>query len=142
MGLRSYQELKVWQVGMQIAREAYLLSKGFPKDEIYGLVTQMRRAAVSVPANIAEGHARESTKEFLRFLLVARGSLAELETHVLLAQDLGYCRADQANQVLQKCHEEGRMLRGLQRSLQSRLKSPPSPPSSLVSRPSPLSPES
>ncbi len=86
MGVRSYGELKVWQTGMQLSRQVYQLTRSFPNHEMYGLSGQMQRAAVSAPANIAEGHARNSTKQFLHHLSIARGSLAELETFLILAQ--------------------------------------------------------
>ena len=120
MQVQSYRELKVWQLGMELTREVYLLVKELPEYELYGLSSQMRRAAVSIPANIAEGHARESTKEFLRYLSIARGSLAELETFLLLAENLEYCERSQTGRLLQECDEEGRMLRGLQRRLKAK----------------------
>ena len=129
MEVRSYQQLKVWQVGMQLVRAVYLLSDQFPKHEQYGLTSQIRRAAVSVPANIAEGHARDSTKEFLHHVSIAQGSLAEVETMIILAEDLGYCTRTKTNELLQQCAEEGRMLRGLQKTLKLRTRSRPLPPS-------------
>ena len=77
MMINSYRELKVWQLGMQLVKDIYLLTRQFPNQELYGLTSQVRRASVSIPANIAEGHARESTKEFLRYISIAQGSLAE-----------------------------------------------------------------
>jgi four helix bundle protein len=88
--MNSYQELLVWQRGMEIAKLVYQLTSQFPKSEQYGLTSQLQRAAVSIPANIAEGHARDSTKEFLRYLSIVRGSLAELETLLLLSRDFSY----------------------------------------------------
>lgn len=87
---RSFRDLRVWQAGMELAVEVYELTGVFPKHEIYGLTSQMRRAAVSVPSNIAEGHTRESTTEYLRFISIAHGSLAELQTQLELAGRLGY----------------------------------------------------
>lgn len=87
---KSYRELIVWQKSMELAEKVYLLVKALPKEETYALSDQMRRAAVSIPSNIAEGHARQSQKEFLQFLCIARGSRAELETQLLLARRLGY----------------------------------------------------
>ena len=92
MSVRNYRDLLVWQIGMGIAKQVYLLTRGFPKEEMYGLSSQMRRAAVSIPANIAEGHSRDSTKEYLRHLSIAQGSLAELETFFMLAQELDYAK--------------------------------------------------
>ena len=87
---KSYKELIVWQKSMKLAEKVYLLVKALPREETYALSDQIRRAAVSIPSNIAEGHARQSQKEFLQLLCIARGSRAELETQLLLAQRLGY----------------------------------------------------
>jgi four helix bundle protein len=125
MKVRSYQELRVWQLGMQLARDVYQLSQTFPRHELYGLSAQMRRAAVSVPANIAEGHARESTKDYLRHLSIAMGSLAELETFLILAETLAYCSAHPVSELLKECDHEGKMLRMLQKRLQAKLDSRP-----------------
>ena len=90
MTIRSYRDLEVWQKGMDLAAECYRITEGFPGHERYGLASQLQRAAASVPANIAEGQARQHTKEFLQFLSVASGSLAEVETYLLLAVRLNY----------------------------------------------------
>ncbi len=82
MTIKSYRDLEVWNVAMDLAASCYTLTRLFPKDELYGMTSQIRRAAASIPANIAEGHGREHTKEFLNHLSVARGSLMELETHL------------------------------------------------------------
>ncbi len=121
--MKSYRELKVWQLGMELAKEVYVLTREFPKHETYGLTSQVRRAAVSVPANIAEGHAKGWTKDFLRHLSITCGSLAEVETHLILADSLGYCKDQQTTRLLDKCAEERRMLSGLQRSLRNKLPS-------------------
>jgi four helix bundle protein len=121
MAVASYRQLKVWQLGVQLAKSAYLLSQKFPKHELYGLTSQMRRAAVSVVANIAEGHARDSTREFLHHISIALGSLAELETMLVLALDLEYCVTADTAEILRDSDEEGRMLRGLQKTLKSKL---------------------
>ncbi len=89
MGIQSYRELEVWQLGMDLAEECYRVTKGFPKEELFGMTSQIRRAAASIPANIAEGQGREHTKEFLHHLSVARGSLMELETHLMLVNGSG-----------------------------------------------------
>jgi four helix bundle protein len=123
MDVTSYRQLKVWQSGIQLVKSVYVLSQKFPKDELYGLTSQMRRAAVSIPANIAEGHARDSTKEFLHHISIALGSLAELETMFVLVQELGYGDADTVAALLRHSDEEGRMLHGLQRTLKSKLSS-------------------
>ena len=88
--VKTYRDLLVWQQGMELCRIIYRLSRSFPKEEVYGLTSQMRRAAVSVPSNIAEGHARDSRAEYLRFLSIATGSLSELQTQIMIANDLGY----------------------------------------------------
>jgi len=89
MAVQSYQELKVWQKAMDLAVACYQATKPFPNEGMYGLTIQMRRAATSIPANIAEGQARQHTKEFLHFLAVARGSTKKVETHLILSHRLG-----------------------------------------------------
>lgn len=120
MALESYRQLKVWQLGMELAKDIYLLTQKFPRYEIYGLSSQLQRSAVSVPANLAEGHAKNSTKEFLRHISIAQGSLAETETHLLLAESLSYVKSNEINKILEKCTEERKMLSGLRRSLKSK----------------------
>ena len=90
--LKNYKELKVWQRSYQLCLEIYGITKGFPKEERYGLSSQIRRAAVSVPSNIAEGYGRKTTPEYIRFLYIAYGSNCELETQILLSKDLGILR--------------------------------------------------
>jgi four helix bundle protein len=85
-----HHDLRVWQDGMTLVRQIYALTQSFPKEEIYGLSLQLRRAAISIPSNIAEGAARSSRKEFIQYPVVARGSLSELETQLLIAKELGY----------------------------------------------------
>lgn len=92
MHIRSYKELIVWQKAMDLAEDVQRVSQRFPKEELYGLTSQLRPAAVSVPSNIAEGQARQSKAEFLNFLSIANGSLADVETQLLLAQRFGYLR--------------------------------------------------
>ena len=106
---------------MELAETVYALASRLPREETYGLISQLQRAAVSVPSNIAEGHARESTREYLRYLLIARGSLAELETQLLLCQRLQLLGAPDVEKALGASDEIGKMLRGLQRSLNERL---------------------
>lgn len=91
-GFKDHKELEAWKRAMRLAREVYRVSSGFPKEEQLGLLPQLRRAAVSVPSNIAEGAARNSDKELVRFLYIAMGSIAELETQLLLAKEFGYLR--------------------------------------------------
>ncbi|MFZ3153177.1 four helix bundle protein [Pseudomonas sp.] len=98
--MRTHHNLRAWKLSMQLVEDIYQLTKNFPASEQYGLTSQMRRAAVSVPSNIAEGAARESMAEFLRFLVIARGSLSELETQCLLAQRVGFIRSAEEPLVL------------------------------------------
>ena len=121
MQVNSYRELKVWQLGMQLAKDVYLLTQRFPKHEAYGLSSQLQRAVTSIPANLAEGHARDSTKDFLRHISIAQGSLAETETHLLLAESLDYLQSNGVAVILEKCAEERRMLSGLRRKLKAKL---------------------
>ena len=112
------ENLQVWQKAMALVKEVYRLTKGFPKDELYGLTAQMRRAAVSVPVNIAEGKGRYHTKEYLQFLYMARGSLYEEMTLIRVAQDLAYLPRLHAEALEKLCGEITAMLNGLIRSLQ------------------------
>ena len=98
----------------------YRLTQIMPKNEMYGLISQLQRAAVSIPANIAEGQARQHTKEFLQYLSIAYGSLAELETHIQIAERLDYIDPDDAENTLNKTAQIGRMLNGLRRSLRKK----------------------
>jgi four helix bundle protein len=102
---------------MELAVEAYSLSRSFPKHETYGLGIRIQRATVSVAANIAEGHAAGPTKHFLRFLAIAQGSLAELETHLMLAERIGYCDPKRIGPFLNRCFEEARKSRAIRRRL-------------------------
>ncbi|MDP2726984.1 MAG: four helix bundle protein [Dehalococcoidia bacterium] len=106
-----------WQKGYQLSLDIYKATGTFPSTEAYGLVSQMRRAAVSIPANIAEGYNRQHRKEYVQFLSVARGSLAELETYLLLARDLGYLGEDRFGPLDGLRKDAGRILSGLIRSL-------------------------
>lgn len=115
--VKHYKELKIWQKGMAVSKAVYELTSNFPADERFGLTAQMRRAAVSVPSNIAEGQARHGTREFLLFLSHASGSLAELETQLLLSIDLGYCKESEADVILQEIGELQRMLAAIKRKL-------------------------
>jgi four helix bundle protein len=119
-GIKGFRDLKVWQLGMEIVEGVYRLTNVFPKDELYALTNQVRRAAVSVPANIAEGHARAFTKEYLRHISIAVGSLAEVETYLELSVRLKYCEQSTINNLQALVDEERRMLRGLQRALRPR----------------------
>lgn len=115
---RSYRDLRVWQEAMALAEICYRQTRGFPRDELFGLTAQIRRAAASIPANIAEGWGRDSTGAYVQFLRVAQGSCKELETHALLAQKVLDRPTDELAPVLEQCEVVGKMLRGLIRSLQ------------------------
>ena len=115
--MAGYRELKVWRLAMELAEDVYKLCTEFPRNEVYGLTSQLQRAAVSIPSNIAEGQARNSSKEFNHFLGIARGSLAELETQIMLAQRLEFLSTEKANPALEKAEEIGKMLKGLQNSI-------------------------
>jgi four helix bundle protein len=119
--IRNYRDLVVWQLGMDIALQVYHATKEFPADERFGLTSQVRRAAASVPANIAEGHARSSTKDYLRYVAIAIGSLAETATFIELVGRLGYDDIDELRRIFELTIEERRMLRALQKSLRNRL---------------------
>ena len=110
---KSYRELIVWQKAMILARQAYTLSKALPKSEAYGLLAQIRRAAVSVPSNIAEGHGRLTDSQFRHFLGNARGSLYELQTQLELACDLGYIDREPLRELMAGGAEVGRLINGL-----------------------------
>lgn len=116
--IRSYRDLDVWQLGMQIGKESYFLTRSFPREELYGFTSQIRRSAVSIPANIAEGYGRDSRREYLQFLRIAQGSLKELETHLLLAADVNLTSAASIELILKLCEQTGRMLHSLIRKLQ------------------------
>ena len=114
----GFKDLLVWRKGIQLVKETYKLTKPFPADERFGLVSQMRRAAVSIPSNIAEGQARRTTGEFIQFISQAEGSLAELDTQLILAEELGYAKPDQAAPATDLVSELKRMLNALRRTLQ------------------------
>lgn len=100
MAISSFRDLRVWQSGMDLVDHVYRLAKSFPREELHGLTAQLRRAAVSVPSNIAEGHTREHSKEYLHHLSVAQASLAELQTQLEIAMRLEYISQDHLNQIL------------------------------------------
>jgi len=119
--VKSYRDLKVWQAAMKLADLVYRQTETFPKRETFGLRLQLEKAAVSVPSNIAEGHARDSTGEFLHHVSYALGSIAELETQTILASWRRYISEAAPEEVLASADEVGKLLRGLQKSLKSRI---------------------
>ena len=118
---RSYRELVAWQKAMKFVTEIYAATQRFPSEERYGLTNQLRRAAVSIPSNIAAGQARFSHKEFHHFLGQARGSLVEIETQLLIARELKYLQLAQAEDLLATADELGRVLNGLIASIKNRV---------------------
>lgn len=119
--IRSYRDLKVWRRAVALTTACYRLTTGFPKHETYGLTVQIRRSAVSVASNIAEGHGRRRTRDYLRFLSIANGSLMELETQLVIAGNLKYVAPDAGRRLLARSMEVGRMLAGLIRALRKQL---------------------
>ncbi|MGA8274216.1 MAG: four helix bundle protein [Candidatus Sulfotelmatobacter sp.] len=115
--VQSYRDLVVWKKSMNLVLSVYRSTQDFPKTETYGLTSQLRRGAVSVPSNIAEGQARLSTGEFKQFLGHARGSLMEIQTQILIARDLGYLPHGESDKLLTDAAEVGRLLNGLLKSL-------------------------
>lgn len=121
MEINYYTDLKVWQRSMDLAVTIYQKVRILPKEELFGLSDQMRRAVVSIPSNIAEGQQRNSLKEYIHFLYLAKGSLAELETQLLLCERLGYISIDQTEPMKKECAEIGKMLNVLIKRLQDKL---------------------
>jgi len=115
--IKSYKDLEVWVIGMELAKEIYKLSGGLPKEELYGITSQIRRAAVSIPSNIAEGQQRHYRKEFVQFLYQAMGSLAELETQLILVKELYTLDVNQG--LCEKMDKLGKKLRNLLKTLAS-----------------------
>jgi four helix bundle protein len=117
MKVRNYQELIVWQRAMDLVEDVYKATKDFPREELYALTSQIRRAAVSIPSNIAEGQGRRTTADFLRHLSIAYGSLREVETQALIARRLRYIAQAKLDGVMNRAGEVGRLLNGLMASL-------------------------
>ena len=120
MEIKNYRNLEVWQKAIDLVVESYKITERFPKNETFGLASQLQRASVSVPSNIAEGRHRRYAKEFLRHLSISYGSLAELETHVEIAKRLDYIDSQEAKAIYERTAEIGRMLNGLRRSIEKK----------------------
>jgi len=118
--ITSYQDLKVWQLAMDLAFDCYKVTRAFPRDELYGMTSQIRRASSSIAANIAEGHGRENTGSFIQFLRIGQGSLKELETYLVLAARLEFIDAKQSKELLGVTEEIGKMIRSMIRRLQEK----------------------
>jgi four helix bundle protein len=117
MSQKTYAELIVWRKALDLTVSVYRYTEILPKTELYGLTSQMRRAGISIPSNIAEGQARWSRKSFLLHLTIARGSLSELETQIILAHELGFFSYQQRNELMDQCLEVKRLINGLAKSL-------------------------
>ena len=120
MPVKSYRDLKVWEKAMDLVVECYKLTRALPKTETYGLISQIQRAAVSVPANIAEGHGREHLGDYLHHLSIANGSLMELQTHLLICTRLSFLGEGELKPVMNLTDELSRMLAGLTKKLKER----------------------
>lgn len=118
--MKTYQELNVWQAAMELSVRCYNATREFPRDELFGLTSQIRRASVSVPANIAEGWGRQSTKDYIRFLRIAHGSLKEIETHLILSYRVGLLPKNELAEFERQADAIGKMLSALIRSLQNK----------------------
>ena len=116
----DYKDLLVWQKSVALVKQVYRISRQFPPDERFGLAIQVRRAAVSIPSNIAEGQARHSSKEFIQFLSHAEGSVAEVDTQLTLAMELAFCSRSELREALHLVLELRRMLNSLRRKLMTR----------------------
>jgi four helix bundle protein len=121
--IKSFRDLDIWQKGIVLVKEIYKETLRLPREESYGLTSQLRRAAVSIPSNIAEGHIRQHRAEFRHFLSVALGSLAELETQIIISKELEYVSAEASQKLIDELNSLGRMIR----SLMKRLSNPQSP---------------
>lgn len=121
MPVQSYRDLIAWQKAMELVKLVYDLTRKFPKEEMFGLTLQIRKAVVSVPSNIAEGQGRNSTRDFLRHLSISYGSLMETETQTLIAEMQTYITAGESREVMEKSAEVGRLVNGLVNSLERRL---------------------
>ena len=124
---RSFRGLLVWRQAMDLARDSYFLTKEFPKEELYGLTSQIRRAAVSIPANIAEGSGRSTRKDYVNFLRIAQGSLRELETYLLLAPEIGLVQSEAVEALLARVGSVARLLNRLIQAIEHGLNQPLTP---------------
>ncbi len=115
--IASYKDLDVWKRAIELTKKVYVLTKEFPKEEMYGLVNQMRRCAVSIPSNIAEGKTRQYKNEYIQFLYISLGSCAEIETQIVISQEMNYINNENKDLLLEELDHIGRMLRNLIKSL-------------------------
>jgi four helix bundle protein len=115
--IKSFRDLNIWQKGIDLVKDIYKETQNFPRQEIYGLTNQIRRAAISIPSNIAEGHIRQHRAEFRQFLSVALGSLAELETQIVISRELNYISTEKSLNLIDQMGSLGKMIRGLIKKL-------------------------
>jgi four helix bundle protein len=115
--MRNFKQLKIWQKGIEIAKQSFKLTSGFPKQETFGISSQITKAAVSIPSNIAEGSSRSSEKDYNRFLEISLGSAFELETQLLISDAINYGDKDLRNEILKNIDEEQKMIMGFMNSL-------------------------
>jgi four helix bundle protein len=120
MALKIHKDLTVWQESIKLVKEIYSLTSEFPKEEVYSLTAQIKRAAISIPSNIAEGAARDSNKEYIHFLYIALGSVAELDTQLIIAGGLNFIDEKDFNEISEKLDSIGKMLSGLIKYRQSK----------------------
>ena len=118
--LKNYKELKVWEKAYKLCLDIYTVTKCFPKEEIYGLTSQIRRSAVSIPSNIAEGYGRKTTSEYVRFLYIAYGSVCELETQTMISGDLDYMKKEKLQELREELGDVERMLKAMIKSLENK----------------------
>lgn len=117
MNIKTYKDLMIWQKGIALVKLVYNNLEGFPKDEIFGLQSQIKRASVSIPSNIAEGWGRDSTQNYIQFLRISRGSLFELETQIIIAKELNYISESNFNEIIVLITEESKMLNAFIKTL-------------------------
>ena len=115
--IKNFQDLRIWQKGIEVVKDIYILTKKFPKEELFGLTSQMRRSAVSIPSNIAEGFRRYHNKEYKQFLYIAMGSCAELETQIIITHELGYLNDTDKIEIIEKLKYICRMINQLIKKL-------------------------
>ena len=118
--ITSFKQLKIWQKGIEVVKDIYALTKNFPKEEMYGLTAQMKRAAVSIPSNIAEGFKRYHDKEYTQFLYIALGSAAELETQCYIAKELGFIEENQLQEISENIDHISKMISSLIKKIKQR----------------------
>ena len=117
--IRDFKDLLIWKKGMEIAEKCYLLTKNYPRDELFGMAQQIRRASSSIPANISEGYGRRSPGDYARFLNISQGSINELQTHLLLSSRVGLCTEKEIEPIIHQLQEETKMIISLLKKLKT-----------------------